>query len=98
MKMILLKVIESNSHEFIGDLVDRAGITSIATFFGIKIADEADLIELATSISEPWHTVDWIAVLASIGTVTFIIKNVMTARKIYLENKLLKIDIKNKEE
>lgn len=97
MRAILLKIMTNNGHEFIGDVIDRVGLTSIATFFGIKIADEAEVIELAASLSEPWHAIDWIATLATIGTITFIIKNVISARKTYLEIKLLKIQTKDKE-
>lgn len=61
------------------------------TTIGIGAAKQAGVIELASSMSETFGAFDWLAILAGMGTITFIIKNILGARKLYLEVQLLKI-------
>ena len=91
MKMLIFGAISSQATEMISDIVDRVGIASIMTTVGIGAADQVGAIELASSMSESFGTFDWLAALAGIGTLTFIIKNILGARKLYLEVQLLKI-------
>jgi hypothetical protein len=97
MKVMILNAISSQAIEMIGDTVDRVGIASIMTTLGISVADQAGAIELASSLSETWGAFDWLSFLAVIGTITFIIKNIVSARKTYLEIQLLKIQKDDKE-
>lgn len=93
MKMLIFGAISSQATEMISDIVDRVGIASIMAWFGIKVADTAGKVELASSMSETFGPIDWLSTLAAIGTITFIIKNIIGARKVYLEAQLLKLKI-----
>jgi len=90
MKLMMLKIITSGSGDIVGDIIDKVGITSMATAMGITIANDTGAIELASSVTGIWGAFDWLAALATLGTITFIIKNIITARKTYLEIQILK--------
>lgn len=75
----------------ISHLIDRIGITSILGTLGVKIADTAGVIELPEDAANMLWSLDWLGGLAAIGTITFIVKNIISARKTYLEIQLLKI-------
>lgn len=97
MKQTILRIMTSSGHETAEAVIDRIGTTSVMTSIGIQIADETGAIELSSSLGGMWGAVDWLAALAAMGTITFIVKNITSARKTYLEIQLLKIQNKEKE-
>lgn len=86
----ILGAAKEQGTEVISHLIDKLGIASIITAYGVEVADAAGAIQLAESISDIWGPFDWLGFLAGIGTITFIIKNIISARKTYLEIQLLK--------
>jgi len=86
----LIKVASTSIAGMIDGIINKFGITSFVTVVSINAADQAGAIELATSLSDTWGAFDWLGLLAGIGTVTFIVKNLLDARKTYLEIKLIK--------
>lgn len=97
MKMLMLGVISNRATEMISCMIDRVGKASIFAIFSFDVADEAGVIEQVLSASIVWAAAfDWLSLLAGIGTVTFIVKNIISARKEYLEMQMQKI--KNKDE
>ena len=87
----LIKVASTSLSGMIDGAINKIGMTSFLTAIGINAADQAGAIELASSVSDTWGAFDWLGLLAGIGTATFIIKNLLDARKTYLEIKLIKL-------
>lgn len=97
MRLAMLKMMTANGHEFLSDAADVVGKSSVVTAVGITVAQEAELIELASSFGSVWGAFDWLAALAGIGTASFIIKNIFGARKLYLEIVILRIQTKDED-
>lgn len=91
MKTFLLMLITNHATDATSHLIEKVGRASIMTAVGMGAAKQAGFIEMASSFSETFGTFDWLAILAGLGTITFIIKNILGARKLYLEVQLLKI-------
>lgn len=94
MKLMMLKLITNSGGDTISGAIDTVGITSIATVLGISIASDTGAIELASSIGGIWGGFDWLAALAATGTITFVVKNIIGARKEYLGAQREKLEIK----
>lgn len=92
----LIKVASTSLAGMIDGAINKIGMTSFLAVVGINAADQAGAIELASSVSDTWGAFDWLGILAGIGTITFIVKNLLDARKTYLEIKLIKLKEKEK--
>jgi len=52
------------------------GISSIITTVGLKVSDEAEVIELSNSwLTADWGMPDWALLISMIGGITFIASN-----------------------
>lgn len=94
---MLLATMKHQSGTILGGMIDKIGFTSMAGFVGIKAAAEKDVIVLAETVNSAWGLPDWALLLTIIGTITFIIKNVIESRKAYLEVKINSRKLKDKE-
>ena len=92
----LIKAVSVSLAGIADGAINKIGMTSFLTAIGINAADQAEAIELASSASDSWGAFDWLGLLAGIGTATFIIKNLLDARKTYLEIKLIKLKEEDK--
>jgi hypothetical protein len=82
-------------------VINRFGATSLFTSIGLFFASNSGAIELSHEVNGAWGMTEWLGLLAGIGTVSFIIKNLVSARNEFLGTVLKKLDIeekKNKEE
>lgn len=93
----LIKVASTSLAGMIDGAINKIGMTSFLAVVGINAADQAGAIELASSINDTWGAFDWLGILAGIGTITFIVKNLLDARKTYLEIKLIKLKEEDKD-
>lgn len=93
----LIKVASTSLAGMIDGAINKIGMTSFLAVVGINAADQAGAIELASSVSDTWGAFDWLGILAGIGTITFIVKNLLDARKTYLEIKLIKLKEEDKD-
>jgi hypothetical protein len=68
-----------------GNGIERFGLGSILTTFGIKSAEAADIVELSDSwVISTWGMPEWALMVSMIGGVMFIINQIL-ARKIAQE-------------
>ena len=97
MKAAIISTLQNQAGTMLSGMIDKVGLTSIAGFVGIKASEEAGVIQLAETMSESWSMADYALLTTIIGTVTFIVKNVMETRKAYLEAKIHSKKLKGKE-
>lgn len=91
------EVIQTLAHQLgqaASPMIDKLGIASMMTIVGVDVASDSGKIELAKSLSEWGGAFDWVALLAAFGTITFIVKNILEARKFYVETKTIKERVK----
>ncbi|MBL4623369.1 MAG: hypothetical protein JKY89_13320 [Immundisolibacteraceae bacterium] len=74
--------------------IDKVGIGSVITILGIEVASESGKIELANSIMDSFGAFDWVKLIATIGAITFVIKNLIESRRAYLTSKKTALEIK----
>lgn len=86
---VAIKVLGGQLSNAASAMIDKIGVASLLAIVGIDVAESKGTIELAATMLEPWGAFDWIKILAAIGTITFIIKNVIEARKSYIQLKIL---------
>jgi len=103
MKVIIMNILHQQMGEMLSGVIDKIGLTSIAGFIGIKASEEAGVIELVETISDPWGMPEYALLATTIGTITFIMKNLMgfvkeglEARKAHLEAKIISKKLKDK--
>lgn len=103
MKAMMLNILQQQVEAMLSGVINKIGLTSMGGFIAIKASDEAGVIQLAETISASWSMADYALLATVIGTVTFVIKNVMAtikeylqARKAYLEAKVISEKLKDK--
>jgi len=80
MKIAIINAVQNLSGNVVSAMIDKIGFGSILTFVGLKVGEEAGALELANNINEAWSMSDWALLGTIIGTVSFIVKNIIESR------------------
>jgi len=81
----------------VNNAIERIGLSSIVTTFGIKSAEAAEIVELSdTWILSSWGMPDYALAISMIGGVIFIINQILNAKVARETLKKLKHENKDK--
>lgn len=92
----MMSILKSCLSNALDGVINKIGATSWFATVGLFFASGSGAIELSQASGDHWGMTQWLGVLAGVGTLSFILKNLMSFRNECLGHKIKKLDHKLK--